>query len=75
MPLGREAGNYQPKVNENDLSAQMLLSEVKRMSYVLGMKNKQKIKHALISHSYFAMFRPFTSFTMSDILLLYQILL
>lgn len=54
MPLGREAGNYKPKVNENDLFAQMLLSEVKRMSYVLAMKNKQKIKHALISHSYFA---------------------
>lgn len=56
MPLGREAGNYKPKVNENDLSAQMLLSEVKRMSYVLVMKNKQKIKKTLISHSYFAIF-------------------
>lgn len=64
MPLGREAGNYKPKVNENDLSAQMLLSEVKRMSYVLVMKNKQKIKHALISHSYFAMSWPFTSLIM-----------
>ena len=42
MPLGREAGNYKPKVNENDLSAQMLLSEVKRMIYLLVMKNKQE---------------------------------
>lgn len=74
MPLGREARNYKPKVNENDLSAQMLLSEVKRMSYVLVMKNKQKIKHALISHSYSAMFWPFNSFIMWDTLLLYQIL-
>ena len=44
MPLGREAGNYKPKVNENDLSAQMLLSKVKRMIYLLVMKNKQEIK-------------------------------
>lgn len=42
MPLGRKPGNYKPKVNENDLSAQMLLSEVRRMSYLLAMKNKQK---------------------------------
>lgn len=51
MPLGREAGNYKPKVNENDLSAQMLLAEVKRMIYLLVMKNKQEIKGVRISHS------------------------
>ena len=51
MPLGREAWNYKPKVNENDLSAQMLLSEVKRMIYLLVMKNKQEIKGVRISHS------------------------
>ena len=55
MPLGREAVNYKPKVNENDFSAQKLLSEVKRMSYLLVMKNKQEIKSVLISHSYFSM--------------------
>lgn len=55
MPLGREAGNYKPKVNENDLSAQMLLSEVTIMSYLLSMKNKQEIKGVCISHSYLAM--------------------
>lgn len=56
MPLGREAGNYKTKVNENDLSVQMLLSKVKRMGYLLAMKNKQKIKSVLLSHYYFAMF-------------------
>lgn len=62
MSLGREAVNYKPKVNENDFSAQMLLSEVKRMSYLLVMKNKQEIKSVLISHSYFSMSWSFTSF-------------
>lgn len=29
MPLGKEAGNYKSKVNENDLYVQVLLSGVK----------------------------------------------
>lgn len=41
MPLGTETGNYKPKVNENDLSAQMLLLEVKGMSYLQVMKNNK----------------------------------
>lgn len=55
MPLGKETGNYKSKVNENDLYAQVLLSWVKRMSYFLLMKNKQKIKCVAMSHYYFAM--------------------
>lgn len=53
MPLGKEVGNYKPKVNENDLYVQMLLLEVKTMSYLLVMKNKQKIRSAPIFYSYF----------------------
>lgn len=53
MPLGEEPGNYKPKVNENDLYVQILLSKVKTMSYLLVMKNKQKIRSAPIFYSYF----------------------
>lgn len=54
MPLGRETENYRSKFNENDFSVQMLLLEVKRMSYLLAMKNK-KIMSYHISHSYITM--------------------
>lgn len=36
MPLGKETGNYKSKVNENDLSAQML---------VIGKKKKRVISY------------------------------
>lgn len=54
MPLGRETENYKSKFNESDFSAQMLLLEVKWMSYLLTMKNK-KLTSSRISHSYITM--------------------
>lgn len=50
MPLGRrEAGNYKPRLMKMTFLHKCYCQRVKRMIYLLVMKNKQEIKGVRIS--------------------------